>query len=475
MKRTIHLIVPVLALLMLTPGLFAQENAQTDGEAQPNASEEPAQPAETAGGGGGLGFGMGLTFGVSSFENPDTGEVETYQLLALRPEFVLGNFGLGLDLPVNYRFTGGDNGDEFEVREADWVPDSDTSFLELYLPKFRYIRYGQKGDDVYARFGGIPGATIGNGFLVNGYSNELYLPDRRIFGAVFDLDSALAGVKYFGFETMVSNVAAFDVMAGRFYVRPLAGTGLPLLPNLQVGVTVAADRNPYYFAERDPDSVYYDTSTPNDTALMWGLDVRQPILSGDVLSLAAFGDVAFQEDRVGTMVGAGGRAAGFLLYGAQIRVTQDNFIPGYFDNTYDRRRLERLAIFNGDTSVAGGASWLAQLGFSALGDGIVFNTSLTGPFTTSPDVYPELRSTLTVAEGIVPGFSGLSAEASYTKFDIREYNDLVSAENAMIGAQINIRSGPVVISLLYDLTYDPQASGGDQWTVTSGLESTISF
>ena len=100
MKRTIHLIVPVLALLMLTPGLFAQENAQTDGEAQPNASEEPAQPAETAGGGGGLGFGMGLTFGVSSFENPDTGEVETYQLLALRPEFVLGNFGLGLDLPV---------------------------------------------------------------------------------------------------------------------------------------------------------------------------------------------------------------------------------------------------------------------------------------------------------------------------------------------------------------------------------------
>lgn len=449
MKRYTVITAMIVAVVFIAPQVLAQE-------------------------GEGTGFGMGITFGVSSFEDDETGAVETYQLLALRPEFVLGPFGLGLDLPLNYRFTGGETGDQFEVRREDWVPDEDTSFLELYLPKFRYIRYGRKGDDVYARFGGIPAGTIGNGFIVSGYSNELYLPDRRIFGAVFDLDSAIAGVNFFGIETLVSNVAAFDVMAGRFFVRPLAGTQLPLLPNLQVGVTVAADRDPYYFAERNPENEQFYQNAPDDSVLIWGLDLRQPILSGDIVSLVAFSDLAFQEDRLGSMVGAGGRAFGILLYGAQIRVTEDNFVPSYFDNTYDRRRLERLAVFNGTTTVAGGASWLAQLGLSALGDGIVFNTELSGPFRTDPDVYPELRSSLTIAEGIVPGFAGLSASASYTKFNIQEYSDLVSAEDAIIGAQINIRSGPVVISLLYDLTYDPD-NDGDPWTVTSGLESTISF
>lgn len=465
-----------------TAFLAAQDAAEADEQTDEQTTEETAGDADQSGDtasadgdgaqGGGLGFSMGITFGVSSFEDPDDGSVATYQLLGLRPDISIGRFGIGLDLPLNYRFTGGDTNDEFEVREEDWVPDSNTSFLELYLPKFRYVRYGQKGDDIYLQLGGLGGATIGNGFVVNGYTNELYLPERRIFGAVFDLDRALAGVQYFGFETLVSNLAAFDIMAGRFYVRPMAGTSLPLLPNTEVGVTVAADRDPSYFVERDPQ---YTGATPGDDVVIWSMDITQPILTGSLLNLTAFTDLGFQEDRVGWMLGAGGRALGFLLYGAQIRVTEDNFVPGYFDSTYDLRRLERLAIYNGDVDYAGGASWLAQLGFSALADSLVFNTTLSGPFDAGADAKPELISTLTLAEGLVPGFSGLSAQASYTKFDIGRWDDLTTAEDAIIGARLNIRSGPVVISLIYDLTYDPVSTEGDPWTVTSSLESTISF
>jgi hypothetical protein len=465
MKQKIAAVSILMLLTTLSVSLYAQEAEDT----QPEAEQSVDQNGSSAN------FGVEAAFGVNSFTDSDTGAVETFQLLALRPELSVGPFGIGLDLPLNYRFTGGDDRDEFEVRQEDWVPDDDTSFLELYLPKFRYIRYGEKGDDIHVQLGNLPGATIGNGFIVSGYTNELFLPDRRVTGAVFDFDRALAGERYFGMETMVSNVAAWDLMAGRLYVRPLAGTTMPLLPQLQLGVTVATDRDPYYFAERNPESEFYQAAPSDETVLMWGLDMRQPILTGSVMSLAAYGDLAFQEDRLGGMVGAGGRMLGFLIYGAQIRVTEDNFVPEYFDGTYDRRRLERLARYQEQEVVKGGAGWWTRIGFSLLNDAVVFNSTVSGPFAVDTDTYPELRSQLTIAEGFVPGFSGLSAEAGYAKFDIRGWDDLTTAEDAIIGARVNIRSGPVVISLVYDLVHDPDSADDNPWVVSSGLETAISF
>ncbi|MEX2444712.1 MAG: hypothetical protein WD492_13985 [Alkalispirochaeta sp.] len=467
MKQRVAVIGSLVLLVTLSVTLYAQEGE----DGQPASDEEPSVEES----GTSADFGVEAAFGVSSFTDSKTGTVETFQLLALRPEITLGRFGIGLDLPFNYRFTGGDDRDEFDVRQEDWVPDDDTSLLELYLPKFRYVRYGRKGDDIHVQLGNLPGASIGNGFIVSGYTNELFLPDRRITGAVFDFDRALAGERYFGMETMVSNLAAWDFMAGRLYVRPLAGTTMPLLPELQLGVTVATDRNPYYFAEKDPDSTFYQDAPSDESVLMWGLDVRQPILSGSAISLAAFGDLAFQEDRLGGMVGAGGRLLGFLIYGAQIRVTEDNFVPEYFDGTYDRRRIDRLNVYNGEEIVEGGAGWWTRIGFSMLDDALVFTSTVSGPFAVDTGAYPELRSQLAIAEGVVPGFAGLSAEAAYTKFNLRGWDDLVTAEDAIIGARISIRSGPVVVSMVYDLVYDPDSSGDDPWVVSSGLETAITF
>lgn len=488
MKKCV--VLPLLiSVILASPLYLAAQEDQTEGdiasETQSDTQNARDEGAEQSGGGaspggdGPFGFGMGIAFGVNSFENSSTNDVETYQFIGLRPDFSFGRFGVGLDLTVNYRFTGGDDGDEFEIRDEDWEPDDETSFLELYLPKFRYIRYGQKGDDLFARFGSFSDSTLGNGFIVSNYSNELFLPERRIFGGNFDLDGQLFGVPYFGFETLVSNVAAWDLMAGRLYVRPLASLDVPLLPALQIGSTVAVDRDPFYFEERDPASVYYTeadprVSTPSDEILVWGLDVRQPILATDLISLAAFSDVANQDGRWGGMVGAGGRISGFLLYGAQIRMLEDNFVPNFFDSTYDRRRLERYQIYEEQVETDGGVGWLARIGFAFLADSLVFDTTVSGPFDASSGRYPELHSSLLLAEGVVPGFSGLSFQANYDKFNLREYEDLWDAKDSLIGARINIRSGPIVISLLYNLTYDPNADG-DPWTVTSGLESTISF
>ena len=481
MKR-LHAIVGYLLMLAvgLTP-LYGQDSqGETDGgdpaAPQEAADEQAVSIAEPTG--SPFGFGLGIAFGVASFEDPETGELDTYQALALQPDLAIGNFGIGLDLRINYRLNGGENSDEFEIREEDWEVGDVEEFLEVYLPKFRYVRYGVKGDPLYARFGGFSDATLGTGFLVNNYSNERFVPDLRIFGGILDFDAELVGFPYVGIETLVGNVAVWDVMGARLYVRPLAGLDIPLLPALQIGGTFVTDRDPFYHEERDPLSPYGGdpplVDAPDDTIYAWSVDAIQPIIRSDMLTLDAFGDLAFQEDRKGGMVGVGGRIASIVLYGAQIRVVEDNFIPSLFDGTYDLRRAERHAIYNEDTDVDGYVGWLARLGLSLFADALVFDNTLSGPFVYTEGAYPELVSRLLVAEGLIPGLSGVSFEASYRKFNIKEYDDLIDLEDTLIGARFNIRSGPVVISLLFDVTYDPYAEG-DPWTVTSGLESSIAL
>lgn len=429
--------------------------------------------------GGGPSFGMDLALGVVSFVDEEDGETLTYQQIGFRPHMEIGRFGLGLDLGLNYRFTGGD-GSEFEVREEDWIPSGEVSFLELYLPKIEYLRYGRKGDSLYAQFGSLSNTSLGNGFIMENYTNRLFRPGRPIFGGVVDVDGTLVGVPQIGLETMVANVAAWDVMGVRFYTRPLVGMALPVLPRLQIGSTLVVDRDPYYHIRKNETPAYeavfedVDTSSPDDPVIVWGLDTRLPLLMSDFLRLDVFGDLVWQEDRLGGMVGTGGRLAGFLLYGAQIRAYQDNFVPTYFGGTYDRRRVERYLIYTEEVEVDGTIGWLGRLGVSLWSDSLVFLTQLSGPFETGTGVRPELQSTLTLAEGTVPGFAGFSFDARYEKFNLKNLEDLVSAEDAIIGARFNIRSGPVIVRLSYNLMYDPLAEG-DPWIVTSGLETAISF
>ena len=124
--------------------------------------------------------------------------------------------------------------------------------------------------------------------------------------------------------------------------------------------------------------------------------------------------------------------------------------------------------------------WQASIGTSFLSNKIVFNVSLDGPFAAAPVnptaaqallYYPHLRGILSLAEGVVPG---ITFDFSYDKKAIASFSDLVSAQNAAIQAQVNFQSGPAVISFVYKIVYDP-TQPSNPWTVTSGLQSSISL
>ena len=162
-------------------------------------------------------------------------------------------------LDLHYRFVDGN----FEFRSEDWVPDDEHSFFDVYLPIFRYIRYGQKGEPIFGKIGAIEDLTLGNGFIMYNYSNALFMPETRITGLAFDLDGQFFDIPIVGFETVVGNLDVLnglDVLGARFYVRPLIYLDMPILPMLQIGMSYVIDRDPFKWV-----SDTYSAGFPDDS------------------------------------------------------------------------------------------------------------------------------------------------------------------------------------------------------------------
>ena len=349
--------------------------------------------------------------------------------------------------------------------------------MEVYLPKFRYIRYGQKGDPFYLLFGNVENGLLGNGFIVGGFRNDVHSPEQKLFGLNFDLDGAAFEFPYIGIENVVGNLAAFDVIASRIYVRPLAGMDVPVFKDLQLGFTVAADTNPYYFSD-DPA---VKANSEKKSVAIWGADIRQPLVGEDFFTLLAFIDVASENTHIGAQVGLGGKIIKAINYLAMVRFLQENFIPSYFDASYDVMREAKSAVFNATSTVIPAYDgYLFSLGFSIpeLNDGLSFLATIDGPFQADPNVpflNPNLKAVLTLKEGVI---GGLSLLASYEKKNITSVASIVDPTNAVVGAAVGYKFGPAKLSMVYDLRYDPYSTrvvnGETQyWQVTSRLETSI--
>jgi hypothetical protein len=415
----------------------------------------------------GVGFGMSLGIGVQTFNEP---QPVTYQSLSLFPDLSFGKLGVGLAITVNYNFSG--PGNSLYVRQADWIPTSFQNFLQIYLAKIDYIRWGLKGDPLFLKLGSFDDITLADGFIVGGYTNMYFLPQDRHFGLEADVDGTLFGFPYVGTETFAGNLALMDVLGGRFYVRPLAGTDVAVLKDMQVGATLAVDT-----ASANPlqSSTEPAAAAPGAPVYVYGGDIRVPLFSiQDTASMIAFTDVAaVQSQTVGGALGVSGRLIGIITYGAQLRLMQASFIPDYFGPLYDvSRQVYARYVSSGVTGSAFG--YLVSLGTSLFGDKLVFTVTMNGPFTTSATLpslqNPELRAVLSVAEGVVPGFF---VSFSYDKQSITSLSDLISQQNGSVAARVGFKSGPAVISFVYQLSSMPGQTPNP--IITSGLQSSVAL
>ena len=120
--------------------------------------------------------------------------------------------------------------------------------------------------------------------------------------------------------------------------------------------------------------------------------------------------------------------------------------------------------------------WQVSSGFSLLEDQLAFNVSLDGPFAEaptgsilehSPSEYPHLKAAFTVAEDLIPG---VFFDAYYDKQYIASFGDIIDATGALIGANINYKTGPAIITLNYTVKYEPTT---DEFETTAKLTTSI--
>ncbi len=181
-------------------------------------------------------------FGMTGFVGTLMIDGVTYSQLRLMPEVSIWKIGIGLDL--NILIDG-----EGNIREDDWDE------IEDYVSKVYYIRYGHKGDTFYARIGSFPRVKFANGLIMNDYTNMLLYPDYKQVGLEFDVTTPFYGL---GVETFTSNIYRNEILAGRIHANPLSFLDVPILKNLEVGVTAAIDRDQYGGVDDDDGDGYPD-------------------------------------------------------------------------------------------------------------------------------------------------------------------------------------------------------------------------
>ena len=196
---------------------------------------------------------------------------EVYNQLSLRPEIPIGKLALGLDVYLYFN----DKGMYWE----SWDFSSGGAAYRTIIDKIYYLRWGQPGENLYFKAGALPSATLGQGILVNNYSNIMEYPQVRQIG--LDFKAKVAGV---GIELIHSNFK--EVSPGVIGMR----SSLGILPKLSAGISYVTDMDqnaglkdsdgdtyPDYYDFYPDDSLHYDGLA--DAQDDW--EVLQPYLKDD--------------------------------------------------------------------------------------------------------------------------------------------------------------------------------------------------
>jgi len=186
---------------------------------------------------------------VSSGKSGNTGSIGTvtlngqvYNKLSIRPEIPIGKLGVGLDIYLYFNDEG--------MYWDSWDFSNGSSAYKTIIDKIYYLSWGGPGDNLYFMVGALPSVTLGQGILVNNYSNIMEYPQVRQVG--LNLQAKIGG---FGIELIHSNFKSTNPG-----IMGLRGSRA-ILPKLSLGVSFVTDLNqlaglPDSDGDNYPD--YYD-------------------------------------------------------------------------------------------------------------------------------------------------------------------------------------------------------------------------
>lgn len=314
-----------------------------------------------------------------------------YFEMNVNPEISFGKIGVGLNLLLRFDQDG-------NVRKADWNSTND------YLRIINYVRYGHRGDPLYLRFGGLSSSTLGNGFIIYRYSNQVDY-DERMTGFEGGLWR-----KSWGVEWIDSNLGMIDILGVRWFCLPLNGVvDIPIIKNLTLGVSAANDFRPQ----------------TSDNLTIWGYDVTLPILTTSIAGVDLYGDRAtIATHGSGTAVGISSTVdlvANILSVGARLerRWLGDNFIPSYIDRFYEIARETKEATLDTVESTTGI--------FGELSGTVIGVVNLLGNYEQYDG-----RLGSSHLEATTERLSGFSLRGYYDKTELEDLGELFSWDDRVI-------------------------------------------
>ena len=257
---------------------------------------------------------------------------QPYYRVSFRPEISFSDFGVGLDLNLDFDSQG-------KLRKENFNEASD------YLSIIRYVRYGLKNDPVFIKVGALDYYTLGHGSIMQQYNNSPTYDNRRI-GLVADIDFGK-----FGIESIMGSFSPAAVFGLRGYVRPLQFTSaadIPIIGNLEVGVSFASDLNKnagIIAGNYDKTKKEFISTEDKGSINIIGFDIGLPLLNSSIVDITLYTDYS-KIINFGSGVATGVKfdfnLSSLLQVGAKLerRFNNGKYIPSYFNSLYEISRFQ---------------------------------------------------------------------------------------------------------------------------------------
>lgn len=371
-----------------------------------------------------------------------------------RPEVSLGNFGLGLDLQLDFNSHG-------NLRTQDF-----NSFGD-YLRIIRYARYGVKNDPLYVKLGALDYYTLGHGSIMYLYNNSPSFDARRT-GLVFDVDFGT-----FGFESVYSSFGEAGLVGLRGHVRPLKYTQLgniPVIGNLEVGGTFAGDFNKDASVIKGSYNSTANTFNKVDSygsLQIVGLDIGLPFLSTSLVGVKLYTDFTkIINFGSGVATGIIAEFNGMGLISASVklerRFNNARYIPSYFNSLYEIERFQVNKYYGTFTSKASKLDTIiADNGYyGELFIDVIGLLDVVGSYQRL-DKVPNSGILHLVTE-VAPNTLPFVARAGYDKINIQGEKDLFYLDNrSYLYFELGYKPNSyLLVSMVYQWTFAPVIDAG---------------
>lgn len=434
----------ILSFLLFTSILFTQYN--------PNLL--PNQ--------GNLGGGLGMTWI----------DGQPHYTFRLNPEIAFANFGVGLDLNLDFDSNG-------KLRTENFNEFSD------YASIIRYVRYGQKNDPLYVRLGALDYASLGHGTILYMYNNRASFDSRKI-GLEFDID-----FNTFGVESVYGSFGEAGIFGLRGYTRPLQFTDLrsvPVLGSIEVGATFVTDFNKNTGVTSgfiNPNGEFQSTNDLGSLNII-GFDIGIPIVNTSMFNLDLYFDVNKIIDfGSGTALGFISRFKGLGLVDVNFKLERrfngDNYVPSYFNSLYEIERFKYDPVSGNVTSKIQTLQNLQSVGNGFYGElyvDVLGLFDIIGSYQRLDD-YPK-SGILHLASEVAPEGAPFLARAGYDKINIQDEKDLFTLDDrSYLFFELGYKPMKyILVSMVYNWTFTPLRDNDDNiigYEPQKRIEPRVSF